>query len=674
MSKSAGHFRLHGWLLLLTLLVAAFLRLYKLDQIPPGMTHDEADTGYFVKAVYRGQPSRVEAPYGYANEPFTMYSGALFMAIFGPSDLALRFHSAFFGLLTVIFGYLWARKAFGPWTALGTAALTAVSFWPVATSRFALNPQPAPALFTGAMWCLWLALFEDRPPRSRWWAWLLFAVFLAGSLWTYEVARAITAALAPFGLLTFLTDRHLARKYAVPFLCSLTLGLALAAPHLLDTHAWQRSATLATTLRALVAGNPRPLLGTISEALATFTVRGDSFITYNLPGRPVFNLPVGLLFYAGLFLCLLRWRRPACALTLLWIAAGLLPTMVVGAWTSTLHSMGMQPVVFVPPVLVAVELCHRAALHYGRWAARALGIAWAALILATGTATFRDYFMRWGQWPETRAAYFHNLVAITDYLDETPYSGSVTISSPFPEVPLDPFIADLRIHRDDLLIHWCDARRALIFPAARHALLILPPNTPLAPSFAAQLDLHLVERVHLRPDDIDPYFDVFEWHPLEALAGFQTNVETVTVGDATLTLPVNFGNAVELVACDLPESPVHPGENITLVTLWRILDPDALGPVPPQDYSHAVAIFAHLLDRSGQIVGQEDRLDAPAWNWQPRSHFAQLHTISVDANLSPGRYRLVTGLYLRRSMARLPVSVNGLPRGDYVLLGEVEVQ
>ena len=85
------------------LLAAAFLRLYRLDSIPPGLTHDEADTGYFVAAVYRGTPSQVETPYGYAYEPFTKYSGALFMALFGPTGLALRFHSVFFENLSCVY-------------------------------------------------------------------------------------------------------------------------------------------------------------------------------------------------------------------------------------------------------------------------------------------------------------------------------------------------------------------------------------------------------------------------------------------------------------------------------------------------------------------------------------------------------------------------------------------
>lgn len=666
--------RLELSLLVIILLVAVFFRVYRLDSIPPGLTHDEADTGYFVAAVYRGSPSQIETPYGYANEPFTMYSGALFMALFGPTDLALRLHSAFFGLLMILFGYLWALAAFDAPTALGAAALTAVSFWPIATSRFALNPQPAPTLFTGAMGFLWLALFDERPPRSRWWAWLLFALLLAGSLWAYEVARATTAAVVALGGLVLLTDRARARQRGYWFAGALALGLVLAAPHLLDPDAWQRSATLATTLGALQAGDPRPLLTTIAEALGTFTFEGDPFITYNVPGRPIFGPLVGVLFYGGLLLCLYCWRRLACAFTLLWIGTGLLPSMIVGAWNSTLHSMGMQSVVFVPPALFVVEAGHWLGRRYGLRATRMAGVAFAGLVALTGVFTFRDYFLCWAKWPEVRAAYFHSLAAITDYLNESEYSGVVALSSPFPDLPHDPLVADLRLQRDDLALRWFDARRAIVFPDTSRSLLVVPPNAPLAPYFTERLNARLVERIQLQPEDVDPYFDVFEWSPSAALPRFLTlPAETAIAGDTSLHLPVNFGGALELVAYELPTPSVRPGEVVTLVTVWRILDPAALGPSPESTYGHAAVIFSHILTAGDTVIGQEDRLDAPAWNWHPGDTFVQLHQLRIEGEAAPDFYRLEVGVYTRVDAVRLPILTSGIAVGDRVLLQQVEI-
>jgi len=655
------------------LLLAVFLRLYRLDAIPPGLTHDEADTGYFVAAVYRGEPSQVETPYGYAYEPFTIYSGALFMALFGPTDLALRLHSAFFGMALLLFTYLWTRRVFGPTVGVGSAALVAVSFWTVCDSRFALNSQPAPALFTGAVYFLWLAM-DDKGEKRHWWAWGLFVLLLTGSLYVYEAARS--AAMA-FGLLLIYlacVDRALFRRHGAWLAGALVIVGVLAGPHLLDPASWGRTSTLSGPVQAAAQGDLKPLLVNVLSALGTFSFSGDSFVTYNLPGRPIFDPLVSLFFYGGIALCLWRWRRPAYAFVLMWLVAGMLPTLVLGEWTSTLHSKVAEAPIMALPVLCAVGIGHFVARRIGtRWARifAAGCVAWLTIVAAS---TSYDYFIRWGQAPETRAAYFHNLAAITDYLSDTEYSSVVPLSSPFPDLPLDPFIADLRLQRDDLSLRWFDARRAIVFPDTTRSLLIVPPNTPLDPYFAQRLDLRAAERVHLRPDDVDPYFDVFEWHPTAALSRFLTSpTETVTAGNESLRLPVNFGGAVELVSYELLTPSTAPGSTMTMATLWRILDPDALGPVPMHDYGRAAVLFTHILDAADTIVGQEDRLDAPAWNWHAGETFVQLHRFQIDADSPPGLYRVEVGIYAREDLTRLPVIVNGVEIDDHILLQSLRV-
>jgi hypothetical protein len=80
-----------------------------------------------------------------------------------------------------------------------------------------------------------------------------------------------------------------------------------------------------------------------------------------------------------------------------------------------------------------------------------------------------------------------------------------------------------------------------------------------------------------------------------------------------------------------------------------------------------------VLDTADAVVGQEDRLDAPAWNWHPGDVFAQLHRFQMDTNAPPGVYDLGVGIYTREDLARLPVLVNGVVVDDRVLLSSVEV-
>jgi 4-amino-4-deoxy-L-arabinose transferase-like glycosyltransferase len=664
-------------LLIVILLAGAFLRFYRLDSIPPGLTHDEADTGYFVASVYRGEPANVQVPYGYAYKPFTKYSGALFMALFGPTDLALRIHSAFFGLLLVLFTYLWGREAFGATVGLGSAALIAVSFWPVCGSRFALNPAPAPVLFTAAVYVLWRAL-DRRKESAPWWMWGLVALLLAGSLFAYEAALAAAGSLVLLWFYLACVDSRRFHLHAAWFAGALIAAGLLTAPHLLNPVSWGRTNTLSEPLRAASRGDLSPLLNNVISALGTFSFSGDSFVTYNLPNRPIFDPLASLFFYVGVVLCIRHWKDPAYAFVIMWIVMGIVPSLIVGEWTSTLHSTAAKAPIMALPVLGAVEAGRFLISRVGRRWGQVFAISCVIWLLVIAGTTAYDYFLRWGQAPETRAAYRHNLTAITDYLNDIPYSGIVTLSSPFPNLPLDPFVADLTLHRDDLSVRWFDARRALVFPNASRSMFVLPPNTPLAPYFDERLELQLLERVDLRPSDVDPYFDVFTWNPIDALAQLlQPTSKEVAVGGETVSLPVNLGNGVELVAYRLLDAEVSSGGTVRVVTFWRVLDPEALGPVPSSSYGYDAKIFVHVLNESGHIVGQEDRLDAPAWDWHPGDVFAQVHRLQIDAHTSPGDYPLEVGLYTSyadEDLTRLPVIVGNQEIDDHVLLQRLKVK
>jgi 4-amino-4-deoxy-L-arabinose transferase-like glycosyltransferase len=655
------------------LLVAAFLRLYRLDTIPPGMTHDEADTGYFIEAVYRtGAPSSVETPYGYAYQPFTMYVGVPFMALFGPNDLAVRMHTVSLGMALLVFTYLWTRRSFGTAVGLGSAALVAVSYWTVSMSRVALNISSAPPLVTGAVYFLWLAI-DHAEGKRRWWAWGLFVLLLATSFYAYESALAASAS---FGLLLIylaIFHRPRLRRHAIWFIGALLLVGLLTAPHLLDPSSWGRTNMLSGPIKEAAQGNLKPLLSNVASTLGTFSFSGDSFLTYNLPGRPIFDPVTSLFFCGGVVLCLWRWRKPACAFTLMWMAMGLVPSLITGEWTNSSHSNAAQSPILALPALCAVEVGRFISKRIGQGWSRVFATACVVWLIVIAAFTSYDYLIRWGQSPDTRAAYFQNMVAIADYLADTEYSGAVVLSAPFPDVPLDPFIVDMRMRRDDLRVRWFDGRRAVVFPDATHSLFILPPSTPLDPYFVERLDLQPIERVHQRPDDIDPYFDVFEWNPSKALSRFlEMPGRAAIVNGESFNLPIDF-DTVELLAYAPPAPEVSHGETVSLATLWRVRDPNGLGPVPETAYGRAAALFVHVLDADGTIVGQEDRLDAPAWNWRAGDTFVQLHRVQIPADTPPGQYSVAVGIYNRHSRKRLPVVADGVKVSDRVFLEPVRV-
>jgi hypothetical protein len=221
-------------------------------------------------------------------------------------------------------------------------------------------------------------------------------------------------------------------------------------------------------------------------------------------------------------------------------------------------------------------------------------------------------------------------------------------------------------------VRWFDGRRAIVFPDAAHSLFILPPNTPLDVAFVDELDLKPVERVDLHPQDVDPYFDVFEWDPTAALSRLlEMSGGRTAAGDAPL--PADFGGAVELLSYDLTTPEVAPGEMATLITVWRIQNPARLGPVPETAYGPHAALFVHAIGPEGAIVGQEDRLDAPPWNWYAGDAFVQLHRVQISPDAPPGDYDLAIGIYNKHDEKRLPAFIESVEVGDHILLEGLKV-
>jgi hypothetical protein len=232
----------------------------------------------------------------------------------------------------------------------------------------------------------------------------------------------------------------------------------------------------------------------------------------------------------------------------------------------------------------------------------------------------------------------------------------------------------MRVQRQDIQVRWVDARSSIVLPAEPYALLVVPPNAPLDPVFRERLELRQLERVLLQPDDIDPYFDVFEWSPAKAIEAFLGPVrELPEVGGRLVRLPVSFGEAVELLSYEMPSQGGAPGDLVPVITTWRVLHPSSLGPVPADAYGYQATIFVHLLDKAGAIIAQDDRLDAPAWAWRSGDVVVQLHRLALPPELAPGWYRVAVGVYTVPGSPRLPASSETGPVGDHVLLPSLEV-
>lgn len=166
--------------LLFIILLAAFLRLYKLGQIPPSLYWDEASLGYNAFSVLKTGfdehqkflPVTNFAAFGDYKPPLYIYATVPSIAAFGLTEFAIRFPSALFGTLTVLLTYLLTKKLFlkknraftiGRWqldVPTTAALLLAISPWHLQFSRGAF--EASLGLFFSTLGIYLFFKFEDN--------------------------------------------------------------------------------------------------------------------------------------------------------------------------------------------------------------------------------------------------------------------------------------------------------------------------------------------------------------------------------------------------------------------------------------------------------------------------------------------------------------------------------
>ena len=653
--------RLQHFTLLLILLVAGGLRLYRLDAVPPGLTHDEAGHGHDAIAILDGARP-IYLTVGYGREPLYDYANAISMSLFGRSALAMRLTSAFAGTLLAACVYLLARRWFGGPVALVAASLVAVSFWPLAVSRQALRSSLLPTLFAGAVMVYWsLYARASAPPSKRTvLSVALFSLLVAATLYTYIPARVLWIVFVVFLVYLAVFHRVGAKRFAALTLSCLIVAGLLAWPMFeylrRNPAAEARLSMLDAPLQALQRGDLSVVLNEAASAVAGWFVpgRGDDFLAYTIRGRPVFDPITFTLFMLGLCLCFRNFRKPEYAFPLIWLAVGVAPSLLTGNDASMTRSIGAMPAFYILPALGGAWIAH----HLRR--PRAILVLVSVLVLLTALTSVNDYFSTWGQSPDVRAAYQHSVVEMAVRAAALPEP--VVVSSVYPIAPHDPYVAQVTLARDRPPFRWIDARGALIFPPISTNLMI-PASTPPDPYW---LDLlgQPSERVATQPDDLDPYFDVYRWDSPSA-------AQHALAGVARLSY--NFGGAVELVGVDLRTPHIAASGTVEVAMFWRVIDPARAGPIGGPAQTTDVVLFTHALSADGAIVGQQDRLDAPSWSWQAGDVVGQIHRFALNTDSVSGPVTLEVGLYDRASGVRLPLLVDGRRSGDSAVIATVEV-
>ncbi len=632
------------WLAVLALTgLAVALRLPHLLDHPFWLNFDEGHYAWDATRILDGwRPAYLPANNG--REPLFVYMLAGVFALLGPTLLAARLTGLLANVLALPAQAVFVRGLPLPRpgvTALLSAALLAVGFWPLVQSHQALRAGFLPVWVALLLWAWWrtLAAAATHAPRPRLLAWACLAgLLLAAALYTYLSARFL-----PIPLIVSAAWVAWRRRRRAP-LGALALALVLAAVLFIpQALVFRDNPDLLLSRAAQVslldpANNKGNLVGALTRSgrdlLLAATTRGSRDWTENLPGRPIFDPLLGVAFLGGLGL--LSWdlfgrRGPspqdAAVLLLVTLAVSLVPAWLSENAPSYIRLTGIWPILYLLPAW-ALE---RGGTWLNTRIRRHLGTAAVTVVILLSAAwSLRDFYVTY---PATLAeastysgAYVERgeeLAAIVSegptYVTPVLWGQSVTrfLNTRRPPTAYDP-------------------RAGLVLPAEGNARYVFEAVEAIdADRFARRWPA--AARQDIRNSHGDLSLIVFRL-PRDAFPIFRAPDTPA------------FGGQIRPMGHTLTGANVAPGGKLGLTLAWQ-----ANAPIDADLHQ-----FVHVVDAAGRTIGQYDGAPLggsyPTSHWQPGEVIVQPieMTIARDAPIGPASVRV--GWYDWQSGARLPLA------------------
>ncbi len=676
------------------LLIAAAYRLFHLASVPPGFQFDEAYNALDAGRVLEGRwPLFLEANGG--REVLYTYLQALFSWLFGANVFALRFTSALVGLATISLAYPFALTLFrrhpaplpsaspdeATWIAALTAFFTAISYWHLHFSRYAIRGVTLPCLEVCCFYFLWRGV-KERQAGYYFWS----GLFLGLMPYAHPAGRLAPVVVSAFLLYKALTDRPQAGKYlkggGILALVSFVVFLPLGRYFWLHPRSFTGHPGLVSIFNPEVSG------GNTIEAIASnllavagmFTFRGDVALTHNLTWRPVFDPLISVFFVLGVVVSLIGLktdtRRSAFVFLWMWLVVMLAPSVFSDYAPNFSRTIGAIPAVFVFPALGIVALGRWLGERISgnerwRWAVFPFFLVMLSLVLALSAFwTYRDYFIIFPNQPGTYYAYDVDKLEAVDYLKQAMTTSHVYLTPLWTE---HATVAFLTRHSP---LKSFDTGQTTVLPAdtaGKDALYCFPAiQGDYIAAFQERLG-RVVQREEVLNRYGKPLMVVFRLglenlphasRPLESLkkSGFPLLPEHVGAWP--------FGSVrhpdpeVKLLGYSLDKEEVPAGRPLKVTLFWQA----------PHRIDEDYTVFVHVLDDRHHKWGQQDARPNeggyPTTAWEEGEVVIDRYRPSINPCASPGRYTLVAGLYSFVTGERLIVPDRGL---DFAPLGQFEV-
>jgi 4-amino-4-deoxy-L-arabinose transferase-like glycosyltransferase len=638
-------------ILILLILLAFFLRVWRLDAVPPGWRDDELiDVLVISQKALDGD---VQLYYADAsgNEGLYHVLNALMYGLFGATAWGMRGLSVILGTLGIPAVYVLGKRLYDEKVGLLAAAALTLSFWSLMYSRFALRQIMTPLLAMLAFICFWNGLTQRRKGSTRGaiydlrftiYDWLGAGVFLGLGFYVYFASRGVPVIVLAFaGAMGLVARPRLRRIWPGLLLMFVTTALVITPLFVVlgqQPSAEARVTEVGVPLNKALEGDFSLVIEYGLNTLGMFHATGDDEWLYNIPFRPLFS-PIGALFFwSGVALAIWQvltmlsalWRKtphpstphpPLSSLfLLLWWGAGILPGFLSVPAASLGHTIVAQPATYI---LAALPVWAVSRLSGTQRNSRELKgthlLAYTLTLVFLLTVAGRDlpdYFIRWPERGMTRFLYRADIGDVADYLKEHPDLTDFGMTG-FLAGPWDRLALEVEYGGEGVLRpRWYNPERALITHLGGQPAI----------SFTGY---------PINPDIYQP-----DMMPVPGETAGQYRLTQVQA-DREWQTPACFQNGLCLVLADYTAGVLELGWEVS-----RPLDlpfiPLISNPPPPGVYAGPrLFVFAHLVDAAGNFLTGDDGLWVDPVTLHPGDRWLQQHILPEGM----GGAAAVFGLY-----------------------------
>lgn len=659
--------------LLLATLAGAWLRLWQLTVVPPGLHYDLAATALLGNQVaFEGwRPIFIQAFTGH--EVLFYYWLAAWFNLTGSSIFSLRLAAAMLGILTIPACFFAVRqfmrlltpndKSLQFTVASLAVVLLAFAFFHVTFSRFGFRVITQPLVQCLALGFLCrgvarLSFSNSQKRRTRELVDFALAGFFTGlAAYTYLSARLFPFPLGVFWLM-LLWAAWRSKRFTL-HVSRFTLYVATAALTFapLGWYFLQNPQDFLNRASQVLprAGEENLLWQGVQRALEMVFINGELYDRFNLPGLPLLVFPLGLFLMIGLlrvgYSLITRPASPSTRasqlLLLAWLPLMLLPTAlsVNEIYPSNVRAFGVTPLLFVFPaygILLAFRWLQK------QWPGPVLPTAYPATLLTLGIlglgtmATHSLYFDRWANLPSQRLNNDADMTGMAEYLNSrqletlTPVATSIHYRH--------PTVAYLA--RDFDAVQWLTGGHSLVLPANGGLLVLNAASAPLPTDWMAGWKPYSVHQ-QLGWDNA-PELTVYEFPTGQTppLPGFKP-------------LDENFSNVI--FATGFRTTVME--DVLTVDVRWRVENP-----APAEDFLPYVRIY----DAAGRVWAQSANYTFPSQQWRAGDVLLTRHLIKLPPGLSLAGYVLKVGLYSESTQTSLNrLTTEGGFGGQRAVLGSV---